>query len=202
MLKRLIALMAITFSVIVQPVAAAGVLVVGDSLSAGYGIDEREGWVALLRDRLAERANPVPVINASISGDTTSGGLTRLPAALDRHRPDIVVIELGGNDGLRGQSLKNIRKNLSSMVQLVKESGAEAFLLGMRIPTNYGARYTQRFFDSFKQVADEEEVPLVPFFLEGVATEPNLMQDDGIHPNAEAQPMMLEHVWPAIEGLL
>ncbi|MEM6988405.1 MAG: arylesterase [Pseudomonadota bacterium] len=194
--------MAITFSVIVQPVAAAGVLVVGDSLSAGYGIDEREGWVALLRDRLAERATPVPVINASISGDTTSGGLTRLPAALDRHRPDIVVIELGGNDGLRGQSLKNIRKNLSSMVQLVKESGAEAVLLGMRIPTNYGARYTQRFFDSFKQIADEEDVPLVPFFLEGVATEPSLMQDDGIHPNAEAQPMMLEHVWPAIEELL
>ncbi|MEM7378456.1 MAG: arylesterase, partial [Pseudomonadota bacterium] len=130
------------------------------------------------------------------------GGLARLPDALVVHRPAIVVIELGGNDGLRGQSLKNIRKNLSSMVQLSKAAGAEPLLLGMRIPSNYGARYTQRFFETFQEVAEAEGVPLVPFFLEGIATDPDLMQADGIHPNAAAQPLMLELVWPALEPLL
>lgn len=202
MFNRLIAALLITFTFSLHPAAANGVLVMGDSLSAGYGIDERDGWVALLRERLATRADPVPVTNASISGDTTSGGLSRLPDALERHRPDIVVIELGGNDGLRGQSLKNIRKNLSSMVQQVKASGAAALLLGMRIPSNYGARYTERFFETFGEVAQSEGAALVPFFLEGVATDSSLMQSDGIHPNADAQPILLDLVWPALEPLL
>lgn len=202
MLNRLIAVLLVTFTLNAQSVLAGTVLVMGDSLSAGYGIDERDGWVALLAKRLEDRGAPLDVINASISGDTTSGGLARLPDALTRHRPDIVVLELGGNDALRGQSLKNIRKNLSTMVQLVKASGGEVLLLGMRIPTNYGARYTQRFFESFAQVANEHDTALVPFFLEGVATEPDLMQSDGIHPNTAAQAIMLDHIWPALEPLL
>lgn len=202
MLIRLITAVAIMFSLTVQSAHSAGILVMGDSLSAGYGIDERDGWVALLGKRLAERDDPIPVVNASISGDTTSGGLARLPGALARHEPDLVIIELGGNDGLRGQSLENIRKNLSSMVQLVRASGAEAVILGMRIPSNYGARYTQRFFETFQRVAEQENTPIVPFFLEGIATDPSLMLDDGIHPNAAAQPKMLDLVWPVLEPLL
>ncbi len=202
MLNRLIALLLITFTFNVQSLNASTILVMGDSLSAGYGIDEREGWVALLGNKLADGDTGFDVINASISGDTTSGGLARLPDALARHRPDIVVIELGGNDGLRGQSLQNIRQNLSTMVQLVQEANGEVLLLGMRIPSNYGARYTQRFLESFAQVAEEHNTALVPFFLEGVATDPSLMQDDGIHPNSAAQPILLDLVWPALEPLL
>lgn len=202
MLIRLITAVAIMFSLTVQSAHSAGILVMGDSLSAGYGIDERDGWVALLGKRLAERDDPIPVVNASISGDTTSGGLARLPGALARHEPDIVIIELGGNDGLRGQSLENVGKNLSSMVQLVRASGAQAVILGMRIPSNYGARYTQRFFETFQRVAEQENTPIVPFFLEGIATDPSLMLDDDIHPNAAAQPKMLDLVWPVLEPLL
>lgn len=202
MFYRLIAVLLITFTLGAHSARAGTVLVMGDSLSAGYGIDERDGWVALLRTRLEARDTPLDVVNASISGDTTSGGLARLPDALSRHRPDIVVLELGGNDGLRGQSLKNIRKNLSTMVQLVKDTGADVLLLGMRIPSNYGARYTQRFFETFSEIAETHDTALVPFFLEGVATNPDLMLPDGIHPNTDAQPILLDLVWPALEPLL
>lgn len=163
---------------------------------------EQDGWVELLRHRLADQSPAFEVINASISGDTTSGGLARLQQAFDKHRPRILVIELGGNDGLRGLSLKKMRKNLSAMVKLCSESHCRAVLLGMRIPSNYGEVYAERFHHSFARVAKEQNIPLSPFFLEGVATELDLMQDDGIHPNKTAQPLLLETAWPLIEPLL
>lgn len=178
------------------------VLVLGDSISAAFGLAEEDGWVSLLRRRLAERGQPHRVVNASISGDTTSGGLARLPLAFEQHSPSILVIELGGNDGLRGLSLKKMRNNLSAMVKHCHDNGCRAVLLGMRIPSNYGEAYTERFFASFARVAEEQQIPLVPFFLDGVATDPGLMLDDGIHPNAAAQPLLLDTAWPAIEPLL
>jgi len=178
------------------------VVVLGDSISAAYGIEEEDGWVSILRQRLSERETPYAVVNASVSGDTTSGGLARLRSAFTRLQPDILVIELGGNDGLRGLSLKNLRKNLSAMVTLCADAGCKPVLLGMRIPENYGKAYTQRFHKSFARVAEELTVPLMPFFLEGVALDDSLMQDDGIHPNAEAQQVLFENAWPLIEPLL
>lgn len=178
------------------------ILVLGDSISAAYGIAEQDGWVELLRNKLVKQNHPHEVINASISGDTTSGGLARLQQAFDKHRPRILVIELGGNDGLRGLSLKKMRKNLSAMVKLCHESQCRAVLLGMRIPSNYGEVYAERFHRSFARVAEEQDIPLSPFFLEGVATEPELMLADGIHPNQAAQPLLLETAWPLIESLL
>lgn len=177
------------------------ILILGDSLSAAYGIDIDSGWVRLLEQKLASQQR-FEVINASVSGETTSGGLARLPALLESYRPAIVVIELGGNDGLRGQSTQRMTSNLRELVLLSKEAGAKVLLLGMRIPPNYGSRYTQAFHEAFHKVARTEDTPLVPFFLEGVATEPRLMQNDGVHPKAEAQRAMLENVWPALEALL
>lgn len=177
------------------------ILILGDSLSAAYGIDIDSGWVRLLEQKLASQQR-FEVINASVSGETTSGGLARLPALLESYRPAIVVIELGGNDGLRGQSTQRMTSNLRELVLLSKEAGAKVLLLGMRIPPNYGSRYTQAFHEAFHKVARTEDTPLVPFFLEGVATEPSLMQNDGVHPKAEAQRAMLENVWPALEALL
>jgi len=177
-------------------------MVVGDSISAAYGIAEEDGWVQLLRERLADNNLPHQVINASISGDTTSGGLARLPKAFDKHQPDILVIELGGNDGLRGLSLKKMRNNLSAMVKLCQVNDCQAVLLGMRIPSNYGQAYAERFQGSFARVAEEFDIPLSPFFLEGVATEEELMQADGIHPEEAAQPILLDTAWTLIEPLL
>lgn len=174
------------------------VLVVGDSLSAAYGIPRERGWVALLEQRLPDH----DIVNASISGETTEGGRQRLPGLLQKHNPDIVVIELGGNDGLRGFPLDRIRTNLREMVQLSQRSGAAVLLIGMRIPPNYGPRYTTGFAQAFNEVADESEVPLVPFLLEGVATVNGMMQDDRIHPTVEAQPRMMANVEPQLRALL
>ncbi|MDX1454802.1 MAG: arylesterase [Gammaproteobacteria bacterium] len=182
------------------------VLIVGDSLSAGYGLRPGEGWPTLLEARLADefgpQDDPVEVVNASISGDTTRGALSRLPRALDVHQPDLVIIELGGNDGLRGFPLDVMESNLRQLIKLSRDAGADVLLLGMMLPPNYGQDYTEQFHQVYVDLAAELEVPLVEFFLQGVALNPALMQPDGIHPTAAAQPQLLENVWPAIRGLL
>lgn len=186
--------------------AAAGpaptILVVGDSLSAGYGIDVDGGWVSLLAARLGAKGYPQQVVNASISGDTTASGRTRLPAALDRHRPAVVILELGANDGLRGLPINAMRDNLDAMVRASRERGARVVLVGIRIPTNYGKTYTERFHAVYTEIAKRHRAALVPFLLEGVALDPTLMQADGLHPRAAAQPRLLDNVWPALEPLL
>ena len=186
----------------VSPDAAPAVLVVGDSLSAAYGLDTSEGWVALLENKLRDEGYGYRVVNASISGDTTSGGRSRLKKALALHKPALVVIELGGNDGLRGLPLRAMRRNLDSMIAASRTAGAQVVLLGMRIPPNYGERYANSFHATFGELADEHDLPHVGFFLDGVALEESLMQADGIHPNAKAQPRLLDNAWSAItEGL-
>ena len=182
--------------------ATGPVLVLGDSLSAGYGLEPGESWVDLLADRLRELPGERGVVNASISGDTTRGGMSRLPRALKVHSPSVVVIELGGNDGLRAIPLGEIRRNLTRMIQMSRDAGADVLLVGMRIPPNYGPAYADGFHAIFHELADEQGVPLVPFFLDGVALDDGLMQDDGIHPNARAQPRMLETVWLKLERLV
>jgi acyl-CoA thioesterase-1 len=178
------------------------VLILGDSLSAAYGIPQDRGWVALLQRRLAERGLPHRIVNASVSGETTRGGLTRLPRLLEEHRPGLVVIELGANDGLRGIADRVLADNLRALVEMSKGSGARVLLLGIRLPPNYGAAFNARFDRVFDEVARETLTPLVPFFLKGVAEDRALMLPDGLHPAAEAQPIILENVWPALEPLL
>ncbi len=184
------------------PAAAAErprVLVMGDSLSAAYGIEREAGWVSLLARRLEGKAR---VINASISGETSSGGATRLPALLEEHAPDLVVLELGGNDGLRGLPPQQMRANLAGMIEQSRAADAEVLLLGIDIPPNYGPAYRDAFTGVYDELADRFEVALVPFLLEGVALDDSLMQDDGIHPTAAAQPTLLDNVWPALAPLL
>lgn len=185
-----------------QSSLAGTVLVVGDSISAALGMDTRQGWVALLQQRLVERNEPYQVVNASISGDTSAGGAARLPALLAQHSPDLVVIELGGNDGLRGQPPTQLQQNLFEMVWRSQEVGAKVLILGMQLPPNYGQRYTSAFADVFPKVASETGSALVPFFLEGVGGVSGMMQPDGIHPAIKAQPLLLENVWPALEPML
>ncbi|MBY8927780.1 MULTISPECIES: arylesterase [Pseudomonas] len=185
-----------------QNAAAGTVLIVGDSISAGFGLDTRKGWVALLEQRLKQEGFDDKVVNASISGDTSAGGLARLPAALAAHKPDVVVIELGGNDGLRGQPPAQLKQNLASMIQASQDSGAKVLLLGMQIPPNYGKRYVDAFAKVFGEVAEEKKVALVPFFLEGVGGHPDLMQADGLHPAVAGQGKLLENVWPTLKPLL
>lgn len=185
-----------------QGAAQGTLLVLGDSISAAYGIDEQQGWVQLLRERLAERDLAVKVVNASVSGETSAGGLARLPRLLSEHGPDWLVVELGGNDGLRGYPPRALQQNLVRMVQLAREQGAEVLLLGMQMPPNYGKAYTQAFAAVYPKVAASEQVPLVPFFLETVALVEGAMQTDGIHPTAKAQPALLDHVWPCLETIL
>ena len=174
-------------------------LVVGDSLSAGFGLQPGRGWVDLLQSRLEAKGYGYRVVNASISGDTTSSGLGRLPRALKVHAPSIVLIELGGNDGLRATPIPLIRENLAAMIRLSREAGARVVLAGMQMPPNYGTTYTTQFAAVFPDLARERQVPLIGFFLEGVALEPALMQPDGIHPNEAAQPKLLDNAWPALE---
>ena len=178
------------------------VLVLGDSISAAYGIQREQGWVQLLGERLANIAPGYRVVNASISGDTTGGGLARLPAALESHEPALVIIELGGNDGLRGYPVPSIRRNLEQLVDLAAADGRAVLLVGMQIPPNYGHRYTREFQALFEDVADDRGVAVVPSFLQEVGVQPRLMQDDGIHPNARAQPLLLDTLWPFVETLL
>lgn len=182
--------------------SAPSILVVGDSLSAGYGIEMRNGWVTLLQQRLINQGYPHAVINASISGDTTAGGRARLPAALNRHRPQIVILELGGNDGLRGLSIRETRANLEAMIRAAQSAGAQVLLVGIHLPSNYGPEFTRKFHAIYNELARAHNTALVPFLLEGVALTPGLMQPDGIHPRADAQPRLLDNVWPYLEPLL
>lgn len=177
-------------------------LVVGDSLSAGYGIELRSGWVSLLQDRLRQQGYPHRVMNASISGDTTAGGRARLADILKRERPQLVILELGGNDGLRGLSLVETRANLNAMIQAAKTSGARVLLTGIHIPPNYGPDYSQKFHAIYQDLARSQQVARVPFLLEGIALNPDLMQADGLHPRANAQPRILDNVWPQLKPLL
>ena len=179
-----------------------GILVLGDSISAAYGMSLEQGWVALLERRLAETHPGSRVVNASISGETSGGGLRRLPALLTEYRPQLVIIELGGNDGLRGYPISKFRDNLRQMATLSKEAGASVMFLAMEIPPNYGSRYTSAFRNSFTVVAEETGSVLGPFLLDGVATEPGMMQADGIHPTAAAQPRLLQNVLPTLLEML
>jgi acyl-CoA thioesterase-1 len=182
--------------------AQSVILVWGDSLSAGYGLPQGTGWVDLLQRKLAAEKRNYRVVNASISGETTLGGRNRLDAALRTHRPRAVVIALGANDGLRGQSIDSMAENLSAMARSARAAGARVLLVGMRIPPNYGPQYTQKFHAAFADVAKAQKVPLVPFLLEGFAERRELFQSDGIHPTQAAQPLMLETVWRKLEPLL
>lgn len=178
------------------------VLVLGDSLSAGYGLARGDGWVWLLDARLRQRGLPYQVVDASVSGDTTAGGLTRLPALLAEHRPAVLVIELGANDGLRGFGFEVMRENLSEIIRQGRASGSRILLLGVQLPPNYGAAYNRGFQDLYRTLAEREQVPLVPDLLADVAVHWELMQEDGLHPRAEAQPRILDNVWLVLEPLL
>lgn len=197
--RRLVLLLVTVLSFTALNSRAAGILVLGDSLAAGYGLERGEGWVDMLEQRLAASPSPVEVINASVSGETTSGGLSRLPDLLALHEPDLVLLELGANDGLRGIPLQIVAKNLNQLVELISATDAQIVVLGNRLPPNYGPRYTQQFYELFGQLAEQHELPIVPFLLDGVATEWSLMQSDGLHPNAKAQPTIFETVWNVLE---
>ena len=178
------------------------ILVFGDSLSAAYGMPAEQGWVSLLQRRLAERGYPQRIVNASISGETTSGGLSRLPAALKQHRPALVILELGANDGLLGQPPMTMSHNLARMIELAQQANAQVLLAEMRIPPNYGPLYTQKFQAAFGELAEKYHIPLIPFMLDGVSGNAALIQDDGLHPRAEAQARILDNVWPTLEAAL
>jgi acyl-CoA thioesterase-1 len=185
-----------------QSATAGTVLIVGDSISAGFGLDTRYGWASLLQTRLRQEGFDDKVVNASISGDTSAGGQARLPALLAAQKPAVVVLELGGNDGLRGQPPAQLRQNLASMVDQSRQAGAKVLLLGMQLPPNYGVRYTTAFAKVYEELAKDKQVALVPFFLEGVGGVPELMQADGIHPAQGAQQRLLENAWPVLKPLL
>lgn len=178
------------------------ILVLGDSLSAAYGMALDKGWVRLLQRRLEESGAPHRVVNASVSGDTTAGGASRLPALLEEWQPQILILELGANDGLRGFAPSQIADRLSAMIERARSAGADVLLLGVRLPPNYGRAYTDRFQGLYRKVAERTGAALVPRLLAGVADEPVLMQGDGLHPEAAAQPRLLENVWPALTALL
>jgi acyl-CoA thioesterase-1 len=202
---RLACLVLCLWSALFAPAARAEsptILVLGDSLSAAYGIRLEQGWVALLQGRLKAQGYGHKVVNASSSGETTGGALARLPRALELHRPAIVILELGGNDGLRGLPIAGVQGNFESLIRLSREAGAKVLLVGMRIPPNYGPAYTRSFHQLYGDLAREYRLPLVPFFLDGIALDDSLMLEDGLHPNAAAQPKLLDQVWPQLKPLL
>jgi acyl-CoA thioesterase-1 len=182
--------------------AEKSILVFGDSLSAAYGIARARGWVALLAERLKRERSDYSVVNASISGDTTAGGVARLPKALAQHKPAILILELGANDGLRGLPLEQMRQNLASMIEQAQKAGARVVLVGMKLPPNYGPRYTQDFESAYPEVAKRYRTALVPFLLEDFAEKEDFFQPDRVHPTEAAQPLMMEQVWKALQPLL
>jgi acyl-CoA thioesterase-1 len=203
MFQRLAALLALT--IVCLPAAHGAeqtIVVVGDSLSSGYGIAAEQSWVAMLEDRLQAEGYGYRIVNASIAGDTSAGGLARLPRLLAAHDPQLVVIELGGNDGLRGQPVAALRDNLAKMIEMAKQSGAAVVLAGIQIPPNYGTTYTQALAAVYPELAERFETPLIEFILEDVALHRDLMQPDGIHPNAAGQKVVLANVWRVLGPLL
>ena len=203
--KFLIGLFCLVTSIYSWAQANPVILVLGDSLSAEYGLPRGTGWVSLLEERLAMDKSPWTVLNASISGETSSGGLTRLPKLLSQKKPGIVLIELGANDALRGLPVSDTERNLSKMIQMSKKSGAKVLLCGIQIPSNYGQTYTTQFKKLYPQLAKQEQIELLPFFLEGVATKPEFFQADRLHPNVQAQSIIFKNVWGSMapySGLL
>jgi acyl-CoA thioesterase I len=200
--KRLLALLVLIVASAAARAEAPVILVFGDSISAGYGLAPEQGWVELLKTRLKTQGYGYQVVNASVSGETTAGGLARLPRALELHHPGIVVLELGGNDGLRALPIAQMRANLAQMLDLSSAAGARVLLLGMRMPPNYGPEYTKQFAMVFSDLAAEKKAALVPFLLTNIALSPDLLQGDDIHPNALGQPILLDNVWPALKPLL
>jgi acyl-CoA thioesterase-1 len=184
------------------PSTAAPVLVVGDSISAAYGLPPGKGWVDLLAARIKERGFPQRVVNASISGDTTAGGRARLPSLLAQHKPGVVVVELGGNDGLRGGDLKATRDNLDAIVAAIAKAGAKPLVIGMKLPPNYGSAYTREFESIYTSVATRHKAPLVPYFFAGFGEKNDMFQPDRIHPTLPAQQLLLDNVWPTLEPML
>jgi acyl-CoA thioesterase-1 len=203
LVKRLFALFVLMVASASAMAEEPLILVFGDSISAGYGLDHvDQGWVELLKTRLQTLGYGYQVVNASVSGETTAGGLARLPRALAVHHPKIVILELGGNDGLRALPIAQMRANLSQMIDLSVDAGAKVVLLGMRMPPNYGPGYTEQFRLTFSELAAEKKLPVVPFLLNDIALSPKLMQDDQIHPNSQGQPKLLDNVWPKLMPLL
>jgi acyl-CoA thioesterase-1 len=201
-MRKFLTFLMLTVTAAAQAANAPTVLVFGDSLSAGYGIDVDQSWPALLQSRLESQGYEHRVINASISGETTEGGVTRILSTLENFSPELVILELGGNDGLRGFPPERIRANLQTIIETVKASGAAVVMLGIRIPTNYGPRYTGAFENVYRELADQLGVLWIEFFMEGIALNEDLMQDDGIHPNAEAQSILLDNAWPIVRQAL
>lgn len=178
------------------------ILVYGDSLSAAYGVAKQQGWVTFLQKRINEQHYQYDVINASISGETTSGGLTRLTNTLTNTKPAVIILELGANDGLRGLPVKAMMANLNAMITQSKKAKVKVLLIGMKIPPNYGPQYTETFSQTYVQLSQQHKISLVPFMLENIAAKPNLIQEDGLHPNALGQPMMLDNIWPKLQLML
>ena len=202
-MKRFFVLLVLVFAGFPANADTPAILVFGDSISAGYGLARVEqGWVGMLRAKLKDEGYGYEVVNASVTGETTAGGLARLPRALAVHHPQVVILELGGNDGLRALPIDQMRSNLGKMVDLSVDSGAQVLLLGMRIPPNYGPEFTEKFFAVFAEVARDKRTPFVPFLLNDIALSPNLMQADGVHPNELGQPKLLDNVWPRLRPLL
>lgn len=185
-----------------QPILAKSIVVLGDSISAGYGIEVSQGWVALIQQKLNETRQDVTVHNSSISGDTSSGGLARIDALLKQHKPDLLILELGGNDGLRGLSPALMKSNLAEIIRRAQQIKAKVLLLGMKIPPNYGKRFIEMFYNVYPQLAKEMNVAIIPFLLEDVALNSDMMQRDGFHPNAQAQPIIAEKIWQQLKPLL
>jgi acyl-CoA thioesterase-1 len=200
MMKKFLTL--VLLSLLSVSAYAESILVLGDSISAAHGIEVRQGWVALLREKLAAARQPYAVVNASIGGETSAGGLARIDAALAAHRPDVVILELGANDGLRGLPPQILRANLAEIINRAQRAGAKVLLLSMRIPPNYGKRYTEAFYAVYPGLAQQWRIPSVPFILEDVALQKQYMQNDGLHPNAAAQPLLLKKIWEHLEPLL
>ncbi len=202
-MKRLFFLLVLVMAGASARAEAPVILVFGDSISAGYGLARVEqGWVELLRTRLKREGYGYQVVNASVSGETTAGGLARLPRALEVHHPRIVILELGGNDGLRALPVTQMRSNFEQMISLSMASGAQVLVLGMRIPPNYGPQYTTQFEAVYGELARADKLPLVPFLMDHIALQPALMQADDIHPNAAGQPVLLDNVWPVLLHML
>ncbi|MCQ8181439.1 arylesterase [Methylomonas sp. SURF-1] len=191
--------LALVLSVLPVSASAKSIVVLGDSISAGYGIEVQQGWVALLQKKITSRGFDYTIYNESISGDTTAGGLARLPPILANHKPDILLLELGANDGLRGLSPQEMEANLAAIIGRSLQAGAKVILLAMKIPPNYGKRYVEMFYDIYPELAQEFKISYVPFLLEDIVLRPELMQEDGIHPNALAQPILADKMWKHLQ---